>query len=351
MLERIEIRNFRNLNDFEIERLGRINLIAGRNNSGKTSLLEAVFLLSGAGNPQMLFNVNVTRVVDPNLTMWPVHHPWKELFSELDVNKVIEITAHHGQLGRLALKITSERPHTTEIPLDPNNKVPLEYIPEEKMLTFRYENSKGEPVESRMRLTKQGIEFPRLRVPPPFIAAIISSLGSTIQEDAARLGTLRKQKRGHLLLEALQVIEPRLTSLENISVSSAGGTPMIWGDIGLPELIPLPVMGEGMTRLARFVLAISDAPNGIALLDEIENGLHHSLLPKVWQVVDATARQCNTQVFATTHSRETIMAAHDSLGSDAFRLHRLETTDSMNRCVTYEPESISAAIRHDFEVR
>ena len=87
------------------------------------------------------------------------------------------------------------------------------------------------------------------------------------------------------------------------------------------------------------------------MVDEIENGLHHSLLPKVWQVVDTAARQFRTQVFATTHSLESITAAHESLDPDVFRLHRLEITDSANRCVTYESESISAAIRHDIEVR
>ena len=50
MLERLHIRNYRVFNDLKIDQLSRINLIAGKNNSGKTSLLEAIFLLSGAGN-------------------------------------------------------------------------------------------------------------------------------------------------------------------------------------------------------------------------------------------------------------------------------------------------------------
>ena len=65
---------------------------------------------------------------------------------------------------------------------------------------------------------------------------------------------------------------------------------MIWGDIGLPELIPLPVMGEGMTKIASLVLAIATAKGGIVLVDEIENGLHHSVLPKVWETVDRAAQ-------------------------------------------------------------
>ena len=162
------------------------------------------------------------------------------------------------------------------------------------------------------------------------------------------LGVLRKQKKGHLLLEALRVIEPRLQSIED---NSASGTPMIWGDIGLPELIPLSVMGEGMTRIAQLVLAISATPNGVVVVDEIENGLHHSVLPKVWQAVDTTAKQFNTQVFATTHSFECAEAAHEALGADGFLLHRLEANGTENRCVTYESEAISATFKHDMDFR
>ena len=140
-----------------------------------------------------------------------------------------------------------------------------------------------------------------------------------------RLAKLRQQKRDHVLLEALKVIEPRLKSVEE---NSSSGAPMIWGDISLSELVPLSVMGEGMTRLARLVLGITAAPNGVFLIDEVENGIHHTAMPKVWRVIDSAAKQLNTQVFATTHSHECIRAAQETLGEDDFRLHRLEASDT-----------------------
>ena len=183
----------------------------------------------------------------------------------------------------------------------------------------------------------------------PFDAVILSTRIANVQEDATRLGRLRKRKQGDLVLDALQIIEPRLQSIED---NSASGIPMIWGDIGLPELVPLAAMGEGMTRIARLVLAISTSPGGLVLVDEVETGLHHSVLPSVWQAVDEAARQFGTQIIATTHSYECVRAAGQSLGgSNGFLLHRLEASDSGNRCVTYHPEDIDAAIRHDLEVR
>ena len=82
-----------------------------------------------------------------------------------------------------------------------------------------------------------------------------------------------------------------------------------------------------MIHLARLVLAVSDASNGIVLLDEIENGFHYSVLPNVWRLIESAANQFNTQVFATTHSIECVRAAHNTLDSASFRLHRLDVLE------------------------
>lgn len=355
MFKSIRVRNFRALKDLEVGPLRRINLIAGKNNSGKSSLLEAIFLLTCAGNPQIAVNPNVIRGIDsgvglPLAGMLPAGEraPWKEIFSDLDMSSTIEVTGDYLPLGQLEMKITSERPTTTEIPLGGTGDVPITNLQDERALTFQYSGPGATPVTGNIRMKGQGIEISQPAVDLPFNATILSSRIGNTQEDAMRLGMLRTQKRGHLLLEALQVVEPNLQSVED---SSAGGTPMIWGDVGLSELIPLQVMGEGMIRIARLVLAISSSPGGVVLVDEVENGLHHSVLPKVWEVVDTAAKQFDAQIFATTHSGECIQAAHESLNGDDFRLHRLEVVDSVLGSVAYTPEAISAAIKHDLEVR
>ncbi len=150
------------------------------------------------------------------------------------------------------------------------------------------------------------------------------------------------------MLDALATVETRLKSVED---NTASGSPMIWGDIGLPELVPLPLMGEGMTRIARIILAISATPDGVVLIDEIENGLHHAALGKVWQSIETAAIRFNTQVIASTHSFECVEAAYRSLDNSSFLVHRLEEVDDLIRCVSYEPEEIEAAVSHSLEVR
>ena len=347
MLKRLQIRNFRGFNRLEVDPLSGVNLIAGRNNSGKTSLLEAIFLLAWAGNAQVAMNTNVLRDMDFTGAVTPPL--WKQLFTDLDMGTPIAIGGYHTSYGELALEIGFERRPTTEIPLDGADRMSATNLFDERALTFKYNGPSGKPVEGHIRMKGQGIELEQPpTTTPTFTAIILLSRIRNVHDDAVRLGTLRRKKQGDLVLRALQVVEPRLQSIED---NSSSGMPLIWGDVGLPELVPLSVMGEGMSQIARLVIAIASTPNGIVLVDEVENGIHHSVLPEVWRVIDEAARQFGTQIFATTHSLECVTAAHGSLGNDRFRLHRLEVGKKKSHCITYEPDSIDAAIQHGLEVR
>ena len=347
MLKRLQISNFRGFNALKIDQLRGINLIAGKNNSGKTSLLEAIFLLAGAGNAQMAMNNNVIRGLKPNNI--PAGDPfWKQLFANLDMGRPIEIKGVRPTRAQFTLKISTERQPSAGIPIDSTNGTSVTNLIDERSLVFQFSSPSRKSVVSHIRLKEQGVEVNQPVTNVPFLAIILLSRMSNIEEDATRLGRLRQRKQGDLLLKALRVFEPRLQGIED---NSSSGTPMIWGDIGWPELVPLSVMGEGMTQIARLVLAIASVPNGVVLIDEVENGIHHSVLPAVWRVIDEANRQFHTQIFATTHSLECVAAAHESLGKDRFRLHRLEVDDNSSRCVTYEPDAIDGAIRHNLEVR
>lgn len=354
MLESLEIHNYRGFKALTVEKLGRINLVVGKNNSGKTSLLEALFLLASHGSPDAGLNANIVRGlnIDTILAETVREVLWKPMFLSLDIDKTIEIKSIHTSLGGLSLKVFVERLGIAELAGVPSSTHGGGGVPiASESLGLLFEGSKGERHQGRI-IVSDKIHFqsdPSV-TDPQFYTCFISSRIQSPREDAIRLGLLRKQKRGGVLLRALRILEPRLRSVED---NSAIGSPMILGDIGLPELVPLSSMGEGMTRIARIVLglAIAEMRGGIALVDDIDDGLHHSALPDVWKVIAQTAEDLDVQVFATTHSYECVRDAHEALGPNDFVLHRLEADEDGNRCVTYTPTSIAAAIEHNLEVR
>ena len=361
MFQQVRIKHFRLFGDLEIDRLSRINLLGGRNNSGKTTALEALFLLSGGGNPELALRISLFRGIKEakgSENVVPATY-WKPLFSEFDMHSPIEIDGEHSRLGTLALTIALERQNIIEL-LKPNAeedvadpwvlKTSCTRTPKARARHGKI-RQRGRKVQARgsIRVTGQGLEIEAPESVSPFQAVFVSSRIGSLQEDAARLGRLRTQKQGDLLTKALRIVEPRLQGVED---NSASGTPMIWGDIGLRELVPLSAMGEGMTRVSRLVLAISSARGGVVLMDEIENGIHHSIMSKVWEVVAEAAKLFDTQVFATTHSFECFQAAHEALSSDEWRYYRLDRNkDGASHCMTFDPEDVETAVRHGMEVR
>ena len=64
MYKTVRIKNFRAFQTFTIEPLERVNLVLGKNNVGKTALLEALFLLLGTNNPELSLRINIFRGLD-----------------------------------------------------------------------------------------------------------------------------------------------------------------------------------------------------------------------------------------------------------------------------------------------
>jgi len=119
------------------------------------------------------------------------------------------------------------------------------------------------------------------------------------------------------------------------------------------EPVPLKSLGEGMTRLFGLALALVNCRNGMLLIDEIESGLHYSVLPDVWKLIFRTAKDLNVQVFATTHSKDCIeafaQAAYDS--PEEGMLIRLERQGENIVAKTIEEEMLVDAVNYEVEVR
>jgi AAA15 family ATPase/GTPase len=120
------------------------------------------------------------------------------------------------------------------------------------------------------------------------------------------------------------------------------------------ERIPLESMGDGIAHIFDLILALTNAKDGTLLIDEFENGLHWSILPKVWNTIFRLADRLNVQVFATTHSRDCIQGfkqaweQNESLGS----FHRLDPDpENGAKSISYSLETLSDALDMDIEVR
>jgi hypothetical protein len=319
-----------------------------------------MFLHCGAYNPTLALRLNAFRGVEAvkiKFGQW-VEPPWDSLFHQFNISKSIELVGENTVTGRRSLRLDvvfepleSSRITRFSGPAPDVSEGILSASEIAKVLKLEYKEGERRG-SSYMILDREGIRAEPIPPAPPFPTFFQGArMRVPFLDEAERFGSLEIRGQQDVLLRVLQLIEPRLSRLAMVVVA---GEPMLHGDIGIGRLVPLPVMGEGMVRLASLVLHIGNAPNGVVLVDEIENGLHHSILPKVWRAIGEVARQFNTQVFATTHSLECIVAAHRAFSESErydFRLHRLERVNETIRAVTYDQETLEAAIETGLEVR
>jgi len=357
MYKSFKIKNFRCFKEITLDPLERLNLIAGKNNAGKTSFLEALFLHIGPNNPDLPLRVNVFRGIE-FFSVEP-EELWGSLFFDKDIEGNIELTSINERDERNTLKITLEESEesfitpstsgaTTTTTIEPETSL----SPRSRELLLTYENGTGRTGISRAVINQQGeIKGRQSELKHKFTGVFLPSRNRFLRTDADRFSKLDRKGKTEQLLQTMKLLEPRL---KRLAVLVTGGVPLINGDIGLNELVPIPIMGEGMVRLISILLAVYDSPDGIILIDEIENGLHHTVMAKVWEAIAQAARQSNTQIFATTHSWECVVAAHQALNaSDVydFLFHRFNLTNGEIKAVTYDQRKLNTAIATGLEVR
>jgi hypothetical protein len=360
MYKSFRVRNLRCFRDLRLDELARINLIAGMNNVGKTALLEALFSHCGAYNPGLVLSINHIRGIE-RVELRPLRAdtaPWASLFYMYDHSNTIEMEGQDTRTGQRILKLRpiSEPDEYKDleqiVPANAEGFAQLSSssgVAQVLVLEYDEEARKG---QCYLIADQKGIRIMPIPLSPPFEGLFYTPKGHNFPQEAERFGRLEVRGEPDVLLEVLGIVEPRL---KRLAVVVSAGEPMLHGDIGLGRLIPLPLMGGGMCSLTSLVLAIANCQDGVVLADEIENGLHHSVLQKVWQALDKATRQFNAQLFATTHSWECVVAAHKAfLESESydFRLHRLDRLEDDTISVrTYDREVLDAAIEMGLEVR
>ena len=357
MYKSFKIKNFRCFKEVTLDHLERLNLIAGKNNAGKTSFLEALFLHIGPNNPDLSLRVNKFRGIE-FFSLEP-EELWGSLFFDKDIERNIELTSINESDERNTLKITLEEPEESIITPPTSGAATTTTIepetslsPKSRELLLTYEDGTGRTGISRAVINQQGeIKGRQSELNHKFPGVFLPSRNRFLRADANRYSKLDRKGKTEPLLRTMKLLEPRL---KRLAVLVTAGVPLINGDIGLNELVPIPMMGEGMVRLISILLAIYDSPDGIILIDEIENGLHHAAMTKVWQAIAQAARQSNTQIFATTHSWECVVAAHQALNASGvydFLFHRFNLTNGEIKAVTYDRRKLNTAIATGLEVR
>jgi hypothetical protein len=353
MYTSIHVKNFRGLEDLRVEDLRRINLIVGKNNTGKTSLLEAVFLLGEATTPTATLDIGRLRGQRFSAEKPDPDPIWRAMFRGMDPGHRIEITGQRvGDVRARELVVETFQPGFYD-PAD-QEEPRVETGEAVKAIRFRYQPPTGKPTETTALLNAQQLVYDTSDVellPDVVPTRLLSARSlSSVGSDIKGYGSLVRTKQERPVIEALRLIDPRLERIETVADSSGLA---VYADLGMPSLVPLVVCGEGMVRLFSIVVGLTMSKGGALLVDEIDNGLHHSVMVPFWGAILKLATELDVQVFATTHNDEIIRSAISAFTADlsVLRLYRLDRRDNGVAATAYNEAMLAAVNEVGFEVR
>jgi hypothetical protein len=329
-IESLTIHRFRGIEDLTLEGMGRINLLVGDNNSGKTSILEAMSVYCKPLDTFAWIDTARRRVrgfrqlsiIDAMKWLFPhgkqASGDGEELFSG-DI-----AVSGRGQAGARTARARFEEFEEIGIIDQPGEAGPSEERLE-RGATLNLTATTAEGVEVRgVRLLERMLRRTRPEQEKSLSVEIISPFDHGVEELYS--GLFRRAVVGGYkgeVVEALRRIDPGIEDMEflpssstHLSLRSSGSA--LYLRHTRSGRTPLSAFGDGIRRVLLLALTLPSASGGALLIDEIETAIHISVLSDVFAWLVDSCHRNNVQLFATTHSLEALdailAASKDQLG-------------------------------------
>ena len=352
----VEISNFRGIDHLKIEDFSRVNIFLGQNNSGKSTVLEALSLLTGMANPDTPLNINRFRTRN-------LFSPFKDLyylFHNMDLKTGPKISAEQldGDSRNMRLQLsyvfndqdTRQESGMNGIPPFSETKtffnallIDFDIIsPSSKKSYHSSLTVNQEGTISNRKLETNYLE----KNNSVYLTADLWGINL-----ASQLSELFKRKQKNIVLKRLSHFDHHIVDID-----------ILQDDIyiefeNVPEKIPMRMTGDGLRRYLNIVAASANPTTNIILIDEIDNGLHYSAYLKLWEAIFALATKANKQIFITTHSKETLQGLNEMLRENPnyqkeMRLYTIaDTLNKGHQAYKYTYEGLSGACENDVELR
>jgi len=333
-LNSLHIRNFRAFEDFEVKKLGQLNLIVGKNNSGKSSVLEALRIYAGNANRSLLNEIasghdEAFRLPESGQSEDIQELPYEHFFNGRDFPNDDAGAIIIGESLKSASALKINHVFFVEYEEEITGEGDEKYLRPRRKIVSKTEKNEGVDQELKQALAITKNNSTRLydlsqnsfsrrtnlssdssEVVP---CAYIPTQFISIDELADIWDKVLFTEYESTAIKGLQIISPECENIAFVKGDSkySSGSSVSRNEIrrtakikmkGASRALPLNSIGDGMLRVLQLILKIVPAKGGFLLIDEFENGLHFSVQKQIWSLLFELAVKLDIQVFATTHS-------------------------------------------------
>jgi len=360
MIEQISINNFRCFKHIEVPDLKRVNLIVGKNSSGKSAFMESIFLTSGSLAPNVAFQMRQIRRMG-NQVILPSDAAgfkslWDDLFYDFTAEKLsIKVVGSPISESRnmSAEFVSSAGPQ--ELPFGKQEAGGISSLSSQTgslpQIEFTWKRQNHQSVVVRPKVTNSGLQYDPKNI--EIFPCIWFSPGAseTPLDNAQRFSNLDKVGDADAVVK---ILSEEFPFIEGLSVDFHAGVAMMFASIkGSLRKMPVPLISDGVNRLLGICLGIANNRRGVILIDQLEDGFHHSLLPSIWKSIYSLAITYNVQLFVSTHSEECLNAMRPILkgNENDFSLLRCSRMERGCTIDVLSGDYLETALEQDFEVR
>jgi energy-coupling factor transporter ATP-binding protein EcfA2 len=326
MIEHIDIRNFRCFEHLQVPDCKRINVIVGDNGGGKTALLEAIFLAIATGT-EIAVRFRQQRGLEFNFTGAPraiEEAIFGDLFFDRDFKRTVSVVL--SGFGPEARSLRIYRGAGSS--LEPSSILPINMagFSSSSSLSFKFEWTDAQQ-QTRIvspQVSPSGLQVGGTGEDLPGFFFFPSGQTVSAMETAQRFSELSRSRKEKSFIDFFC---NQYEWIENLSLEIVGGSAALHATVrGLHEKVPVANVGGAINRLIAVMLSISTQPQGVVLVDEMENGVYHEHHTAVWRSILSLARQQQCQLFTTTHNEEWLEALMEAAGEQVsdLALWRLE---------------------------
>ncbi|MCX7093461.1 MAG: AAA family ATPase [Methylobacter sp.] len=386
MLNSLEIKNFRALEDFKVAKLGRVNLIVGKNNSGKSTVLEALRIYAGNANRSLL-----EKIAESHDEKFWLSDEEKD---ELEIPPIFEDFFN----GRQFPKDDESTPIVIGDPISYGSLLFIQHVffvekeklvADEKGVTTQQKNmyvvpkldsnDEGMPYAQGLKIYKGDSSFTIMFGSIGYTGftrsdyltgttapcAFIPTQFVPMDDLANEWDKIAYTEYEKIVGKALEIIIPEyehLVFVKNENPRSSSRASQRIAKVKLSNLhrpVPLNSLGDGMVRILQLALKLVSAKGGFLLIDEFENGLHYSTQEKVWALLFEMAERLDIQVFATTHSWDCVQnftkvaLTNETIEGVLFRMGKSAKNSNRGQIIAtvFDKDSLYRMTQADIEIR
>lgn len=325
-IEYIDIERYKGFENFSAKGFGRVNLIGGKNNVGKTAFMEALYINTSDGD---VYNV-MSAMYYTQLQRKARDYVFKTL-NETESNNYIKNQANQCSIISKINKINFTK-ETVGI-----NDSFIVTINDKKTI------------------------IPEADFNIKTIAAKRKIERNTGWVNSARAGQdmiilyfqfLQRKDREDDLNELVKNIDGSIKKIKVIGNTIQCGTTMPNGTLVYRDISEY---GDGLGRYISVIIYLFATENSYIFIDEIENGIHYSALENLWDIILNLSKELNVQVFATTHSKECIEAYCRALerhqARDCTFITMVKNKENQIKTIVSDYDTFTYSIHQDHEVR